>query len=500
MLEQLPIAKIITGHTQFRAAENVATVDAYAEAMEAGEIFPPIVVWRVDGELHLSDGYHRLAALRRLKRECVEADVREGTALELFEHALGANAQHGLPRTQEDKRKAVRAALAHPELSRRSDKQIAKLCLVSQPFVSGLRKALRKDDTIPKTAKAIGEVLDLPLLERWERTLPYTDKRRAAVTAQKTLVQDCAWGTRMTHQGLKNGFPRLNAAPRDWIVSGDTVFGGAIPAVFKLWLQWVETHPKPSGLDAETWLSTGRASTDPEELWNLAADPGYLRSVVKTWLIAGAQILWVQANRWSWTFDTFTPATPGVRAVCQQILDEEEQRRQSYARPAAPEPTEEDVESWSAQRIRETGRISWDAQLRARCWERAQVLELPLTACAAPICAQPTPAEVPLCLRCGVDQIQARRTHRFYWQNLLLWHRDTASPLWPLLRGLLNGGDPWSVDPLDKRRARQALAEGVLGLADLTLPEPKGEEEEEGDDDDDASEDEGLDDDGGADD
>lgn len=151
MPETLKVTEIITGHTQFRAVENAATVAEYADAMQAGEVFPPIVVWRVGDELHLSDGYHRLAALRKLGRVTVEADVREGTALELFEHALGANARHGLPRTQEDKRKAVRAALAHPELSQRSDTQIGKLCGVSQPFVTKLRKTLSGWSSVPPT-------------------------------------------------------------------------------------------------------------------------------------------------------------------------------------------------------------------------------------------------------------------------------------------------------------------------------------------------------------
>jgi hypothetical protein len=52
-----------------------------------------------------------------------------------------SNAAHGLPRTDADKRKAVRLLLADAEWGQWSDRESARHCQVSQVFVSKLRKA-----------------------------------------------------------------------------------------------------------------------------------------------------------------------------------------------------------------------------------------------------------------------------------------------------------------------------------------------------------------------
>jgi hypothetical protein len=51
-----------------------------------------------------------------------------------------SNAEHGRPRTNADKRKAVRLLLADAEWGQWSDREIARHCQVSQWFVSRLRK------------------------------------------------------------------------------------------------------------------------------------------------------------------------------------------------------------------------------------------------------------------------------------------------------------------------------------------------------------------------
>jgi hypothetical protein len=52
-----------------------------------------------------------------------------------------SNAAHGLPRTDADKRKAVRLLLADAEWGQWGDRESARHCQVSQVFVSKLRKA-----------------------------------------------------------------------------------------------------------------------------------------------------------------------------------------------------------------------------------------------------------------------------------------------------------------------------------------------------------------------
>jgi len=50
-------------------------------------------------------------------------------------HAIGANASHGLPRSNADNRKAVRTLLEDPKWAASSSREIAHHCNVSHPFV-----------------------------------------------------------------------------------------------------------------------------------------------------------------------------------------------------------------------------------------------------------------------------------------------------------------------------------------------------------------------------
>jgi hypothetical protein len=55
-------------------------------------------------------------------------------------YSISSNAAHGLPRTNADKRKAIRLLLADAERGQWSDRESARHCRVSQWFVSRLRK------------------------------------------------------------------------------------------------------------------------------------------------------------------------------------------------------------------------------------------------------------------------------------------------------------------------------------------------------------------------
>jgi len=57
-------------------------------------------------------------------------------------YAVGANASHGLKRTNRCKRNAVMTLLKDPEWSGWSDREIARRCAVSDRFIKGIRAAL----------------------------------------------------------------------------------------------------------------------------------------------------------------------------------------------------------------------------------------------------------------------------------------------------------------------------------------------------------------------
>lgn len=131
------------GGTQSRAQINEQTVADYAEAMQdENTVFPPIVVYYDGSDYWLADGFHRVYAwLRRGWRE-VPAEIRQGDRRAAVLHSCAANAAHGLRRTNDDKRRAVMTLLEDAEWSAWSDREIARRCGVSHPFVAALREGL----------------------------------------------------------------------------------------------------------------------------------------------------------------------------------------------------------------------------------------------------------------------------------------------------------------------------------------------------------------------
>lgn len=136
----LALSEICTdGGTQTRAALDPATVAEYADAMTAGTVFPAVTVFHDGATYWLADGFHRHAAALQAGRADVDAEIRPGTQRDAVLYACGANAAHGLRRTNADKRRAVLTLLEDEEWQHWSDGVIAQRCAVSQPFVSGLR-------------------------------------------------------------------------------------------------------------------------------------------------------------------------------------------------------------------------------------------------------------------------------------------------------------------------------------------------------------------------
>lgn len=76
------------------------TVDRYVEDMKEGDIFPPIEVIREGGKYYVWDGFHREKAHRVLGKEQIVANVEEGTLRQAIWKSFGANAHHGLPRSE----------------------------------------------------------------------------------------------------------------------------------------------------------------------------------------------------------------------------------------------------------------------------------------------------------------------------------------------------------------------------------------------------------------
>lgn len=133
----LPLEVItINGGTQSRVALNESTVAEYAEVIRLGGDLPPVVVFEDGSDIWLADGFHRYHAHRAAGAMEIACDVRTGTKRDAILYSVGANAVHGLRRSDADKRRAVMTLLADPEWAAWPQRQIAQACSVSIGLVS----------------------------------------------------------------------------------------------------------------------------------------------------------------------------------------------------------------------------------------------------------------------------------------------------------------------------------------------------------------------------
>ena len=137
------------GGTQPRAAMDENTIDEYAEAMGEETKFPPITVF-FDGEFWLADGFHRLKAAEKIGLFKITVEVKQGSLRDAVLYSCGANATHGLRRSNVDKRRAVLRLLEDKEWSQWSDRSIARCCGVSHDLVNRMRKSHCHNMTVTK--------------------------------------------------------------------------------------------------------------------------------------------------------------------------------------------------------------------------------------------------------------------------------------------------------------------------------------------------------------
>jgi hypothetical protein len=136
----------LDGGTQPREKIDQAVCDDYGERMNAGEPFPAIDVFFDGQDYWLVDGFHRVQAyVMAMPGKAIICNVYQGTLQDAQWYSYGVNKTHGLRRSNEDKKRAVKFALAHPTAEGKSNIQIADHCGVSEFMI---RKYLRrKEDT-----------------------------------------------------------------------------------------------------------------------------------------------------------------------------------------------------------------------------------------------------------------------------------------------------------------------------------------------------------------
>ncbi len=157
---------------------DLVSVAAYAEAMrEAGGwgSFPPMIAFEGNGAgILLASGFHRREAALAAGVDPVPVEVRPGGMREALVFSAGENAEHGLPRTNEDKRRSVEVLLDDEEWSAWPDRQIAQAARVSHTFVANLRRQRAERERVDEPAegaRAVGGNVAASEDARCERTV-----------------------------------------------------------------------------------------------------------------------------------------------------------------------------------------------------------------------------------------------------------------------------------------------------------------------------------------
>jgi len=147
---------IATDATQVRVKLDKDLIEQYAADIKNGDIFPAVDVFAENGSeaYWLADGFHRHRATIDAGKDSIKVKLHEGGKHDALIHALGANAGHGLRRTNADKINAVKLALKDPAICQLTQQEIADICRVDRSTVQRVeRRGLLNENDSQEAAK-----------------------------------------------------------------------------------------------------------------------------------------------------------------------------------------------------------------------------------------------------------------------------------------------------------------------------------------------------------
>lgn len=258
-IRQIKIALISrdTG-LQTRADMNDQKVEEYREAYRRGDTLPPITLFHEQLQLGVepapywpADGWHRLDALAKNGVEIVSALVKEGGRRQALAFALTTNGEHGLERTNADKRKVIRVLLKEfPEWQEKSDREIARhLKLLHNELVGIVRKEL----------VAAGEIEDIKDRKVTRGGTEFTQKSKGPSD-----------GSRQTEASAGNR--QIDTPPADdpkqpsLLIADKATAGGRVQSVFEEAAKRAEARTSPVQEEPELPLPNPPQREEPPKL------------------------------------------------------------------------------------------------------------------------------------------------------------------------------------------------------------------------------------------
>lgn len=135
------------GGTQARKSLNQDVVNEYAQQMQDGAVFPPVVVFNDGSNLWLADGFHRYFAHRQNGEVEIDVEVHQGTVDDATLYAIGATRKRGLPFNREDLKEIIARIVKHPVWSTWPTRKIADLIGCSAMTVSRVKSSMEEVPT-----------------------------------------------------------------------------------------------------------------------------------------------------------------------------------------------------------------------------------------------------------------------------------------------------------------------------------------------------------------
>lgn len=139
-IKRLKLSSLIVSDegTNVRDEMREDTITEYGLAAKAKSKLPPLVVFDTGKTgMIVADGFHRYFGFERQGINETLCEVVKGSREDAIKYALGANTEHGLRRTNADKRRVVEVGLK--EFPKLSDRGLAEICKVSNTFVGEIR-------------------------------------------------------------------------------------------------------------------------------------------------------------------------------------------------------------------------------------------------------------------------------------------------------------------------------------------------------------------------